>query len=67
MEVDLRRGFPWRALAMDLELVRWYQTFGTIVGLWPRSRVKPSQLYFRSGNALIDEVIAAVGRHAANA
>jgi hypothetical protein len=52
---------------MDLELVPWYESFGTILLLCPRSRVKPGQRYFRRGHALIDGVIAAVGRHAATA
>jgi hypothetical protein len=64
MEVDLARGLLRRRLTMDLELVPWYQTFGTILVLCPRSRVKPGHLYFRTGHALVDGVIAAVSRHA---
>jgi hypothetical protein len=66
MEVHLGRGFARRALTMDFELVPWYESFGTIVSLCPRSRVRPGQRYFRTGHALIDGVIAAVGRRAAN-
>jgi hypothetical protein len=64
IEVDLVRGWLRRRLTMDLELVPWYQTFGTILVLCPRSRVKPGHLYFRAGHALVDGVIAAVSRHA---
>lgn len=64
IEVDLVRGLLRRRLTMDLELVPWYQTFGTILVLCPRSRVKPGHLYFRTGHALVDGVIAAVSRHA---
>jgi hypothetical protein len=62
LEVDLGRGLLRRRLTMDLELVPWYQTFGTILVLCPRSRVRPGHRYFRTGHALIDAIIAAVSR-----
>jgi hypothetical protein len=50
---------------MELELVPWYQSFGTIIGVCPVSRVRPGRVYFNSGNALVGGIVASVGRHAA--
>jgi hypothetical protein len=60
VEVHLGRGFARRALPMELELVPWYPSYGTILLLCPTSHVKPGRRYFRNGHALIDAVIAAV-------
>jgi hypothetical protein len=65
IDVDLRRSIPGRALRMELELVPWSRTFGTKLGLCPRHNVRASRLYFNRGHALVDAVIAALGRHAA--
>jgi hypothetical protein len=58
IEVSLTRGFPWPALPMDLELVPWFNTFGTKIGLRPRRVLHPTRFYFASGHALLDLVIA---------
>jgi hypothetical protein len=65
IDVDLCRGIPRRGLRMELELVPWSRTFGTKLGLCPRHNVRASRLYFNRGHALVDAVIAALGRHAA--
>jgi hypothetical protein len=65
IDVDLHRSIPGRALRMELELVPWSRTFGTKIGLCPRHNVRASRLYFNRGHALLDAVIAALGRHAA--
>jgi hypothetical protein len=60
VDVHLGRGVARRALPMELELVPWHPSYGTILLLCPTSRVKPGRRYFRTGHALIDAVIAAM-------
>jgi hypothetical protein len=64
MAVQLRRGVPWPSLTMDLELVPWFQTFGTRLALRPRRALHPSRYYFASGHALLDGLIAALREYA---
>jgi hypothetical protein len=59
--VLLSPGFGCPPRPLTLELLPWFETFGTKMALQPNRAVRGSRRYFAAGHDLLDRVIAGVG------